>query len=194
MQRRLKERLIGAAVLVMLAVIFIPMLLDNSIQQDSEINRTNIPEKPDNGFSSRIFPVPESSGNTSLSNLSETAEDNAAPAEPLPATAIPVQPPVNREQSTPRAAVDNPDAGSDETGLIAWVVQIGSFTSEENARSLNEKARKLGFTSFVEPGKQGSRQIYRVRVGPELLRSEALALADKLKESMQVDGIILQYP
>ena len=59
MQQRLKERLIGAAVLLMLAVIFIPMILDNSSHSDLTIDVTNIPEKPEGSFSSRIVPLQE---------------------------------------------------------------------------------------------------------------------------------------
>ena len=60
MERRLKERLIGAAVLVMLGVIFIPMILDDSSETDITITETNIPRRPDDNFSSRIVPLKES--------------------------------------------------------------------------------------------------------------------------------------
>ena len=58
MERRLKERLIGAAVLAMLAVIFIPMILDDSAQTNAPITKTNIPPPPKAGFKSRIVPLP----------------------------------------------------------------------------------------------------------------------------------------
>jgi cell division septation protein DedD len=46
----------------------------------------------------------------------------------------------------------------------------------------------------VEPLKQNNTTSYRVRVGPELKRSDAQAIRDKLKETMQLEGIIVPYP
>ena len=59
MQQKLKERLVGAAVLVAVAVIFIPIILNDSSELDT-IQGSNIPEKPDTNFSSRIIPILES--------------------------------------------------------------------------------------------------------------------------------------
>ncbi len=59
MEQKLKERLVGAAVLVAVAVIFIPIIFTDS--QDTEvISGSNIPEKPETNFNSRIVPVIES--------------------------------------------------------------------------------------------------------------------------------------
>ena len=209
MQRRLKERLIGAAVLVMIAVIFIPMLLDNSTQKESEITATNIPRRTDNQFSSRIKPVAEPIVPVPMEKV---PADEAAPIVPAEqGTGIPrkVEPEVVTglppKRESPKVSGQNevakepgqqarPDPPAGNGGLIAWVVQIGSFSSEENARSLNDRARSLGFTSFVEPIAQDTVTSYRVRVGPELLRSDADVLAARLKDSLQVEGIIMQYP
>ena len=60
MEHRLKERLIGAAVLVMLAVIFIPMILNNASRNDTAITETNIPKRPAGEFDSKIVPLRES--------------------------------------------------------------------------------------------------------------------------------------
>ncbi len=59
MHHRLKERLVGAAVLVVIAVIFIPMLLTGPIDSNS-ISKTNIPEKPTEKFSSKLVPLNDS--------------------------------------------------------------------------------------------------------------------------------------
>ena len=79
-------------------------------------------------------------------------------------------------------------------GVASWVVQLGSFSSEKNAHSLNDRLRAAGFASFVEPLKQGDAMAYRVRIGPELRRSDANAVRDKLKKSLDMDAIVLQYP
>ncbi len=190
MQHRLKERLIGAAVLVMLAVIFIPMLLDNSTQTDSEITETNIPARPDNEFTSRIVPlqdaVPDEPGLEPVQLAEDPGSDNSK-LEVATSTERVLKP-------DPVKIAKVPDSPSSDVGITAWIVQLGSFSSEENANILNIKLRKAGFTAFVEPLQQQSRMIYRVRVGPELLRSDAQSLRDRISKTMSMEGIVIQYP
>ncbi len=59
MDRGLKERLVGAAVLVALAVIFIPMLLDDAPPGSGPISESNIPPQPEETgeLDSRIKPI-----------------------------------------------------------------------------------------------------------------------------------------
>ena len=88
------------------------------------------------------------------------------------------------------------DTGVEHRGLTGWVVQVGSF-SRENADKLNDKLRGEGYRSYVvdEPVKAGDGSLlYRVRIGPEVLRSEALKLKAELKKEMKLDGFVLNYP
>ena len=201
MQRRVKERLIGAVVLVMLAVILIPILLDDSTHTDREIQGPNIPERPDEEFFTRMVPMPDTS--SSSGPVQEEADLQHPPAA-LPVEATENQaalasesgPTVN-EAITVEAASSvavTTEAGKTEVGLTAWVVQLGSFSKEENANKLNEELRTAGFSSFVEPLKQGNTVIYRVRVGPELMRSDAQRLKQDLENKLNLNAMILEYP
>lgn len=196
MERRLKERLIGAAVLVMLAVIFIPMILDDTSETDVAITETNIPARPEDDFNSRIVPLKESDftpipveslPQEETEQMVEVLEEQAKATE----QSIPVI--EDDTKPTPVQTREKP-IDSNHMGITAWVVQLGSFGSEENAQKLNEKLRLAGYPAFVEPLKNKSGMAYRVRVGPELLRSDAQALQKKLKKTMQIDGIIIRYP
>ena len=196
MERRLKERLIGAAVLVLLAVIFVPMLLDDSAQYNTEIKESNIPEKPVNEFSSRVIPIEETapvSEQMTSDNVTEITD------EPVLAEAgtVAEQTTDNTHGTEADAVEETPVASAPRdkhVGVRAWIVQLGSFSSETNAQKLNEDLRKRGFTAFVEPLQQKSKTIYRVRVGPELLRSDAEDICDKIEKSMQMEGIVIPYP
>ncbi len=88
----------------------------------------------------------------------------------------------------------NTDVSSSNTGLNAWVVQIGEFSSRTNAENLNLRLSQSGFPSFVEPKSMGDKQIYRVRVGPELLRSDAEKMLKSIKSKLNWEGIVLSYP
>jgi DedD protein len=215
MERQRKERLVGAAVLVMLAVIFIPMVLDDSVQPESGITGTNIPAKPEGEFESRVIPLrpaaaPESPGNGAAPQSASPAPPPAAvPPAPESAavdtrtdgksvdaasSASPPAPPASGPATPGKAASPRGKSGSPPVGVTAWVVQLGSFSSEQNAENLNRKLRQAGYSAFVEPLAQDGTKVYRVRVGPELRRSGAQAVRDKLLSDMKLDGIVVPYP
>jgi DedD protein len=201
MERRLKERLIGASVLVMLAVIFIPMLLDDSEHVETKITGSNIPARPEGDFTSKIVPLPGGD----FEKPEAVAGPTMVEAPPAPPAAAPVQQaapavapePARTTAPQPEAKPTAAQAGAtvpERVGLSAWVVQLGSFSSEENATGLERRLRDAGYTSFVEPLRQDGEAAYRVRVGPELLRSEAQALRDRIKSELGLDGIVVSYP
>ena len=208
MEQGLKERLVGAAVIVILAVIFIPMLLDDTEDQEVVITETNIPPKPENmplppsvderiipadsNFSSRIIPVQEEPAVEEVKEpVVQKTEEAVPPAEKKETTSP--KPAQTAGQKSAAAAGKN-DEPATNVGVSAWVVQLGSFSSEKNAQELNQKLKQAGFRSFVEPLKQNNTTSYRVRVGPELRRSDAQTIKEKLKSTMQIEGIIVQYP
>ena len=82
MEQGLKERLVGAAVLVIMAVIFIPMLLGGSPESDEPITETNIPQRPDDKSSSRIVPLLETE-TESGSTIKDIKEDDIKPVDTL---------------------------------------------------------------------------------------------------------------
>jgi len=219
MERGLKERLTGAAVLVILAVIFIPMLLDETPDGGLVITESNIPPKPDSipsagteDFSSRIIPLQEkAAGQAEEPAVERKRKADAAPPKPPVSTPEPADPPPELTVTPHERVVSSQESGippqgelpgvamiteeaPTHVGLSAWVVQLGSFSSQENAQALNQKLREAGYPAFVEPLKQNDTTSYRVRVGPELKRSDAQSIRDQLQKSMQLNGIVVQYP
>ncbi len=198
MHQRLKERLVGAAVLVVIAVIFIPMLLTGPIDSGS-ITKTNIPERPTEKFNSKLIPLTDSlkpatkvekndsiraantntAGKASDKSKSNTSEKTESISDTSVVAKKPVQEKIVKDK---------------QVGLTAWVVQLGSFSSKVNADKLNLNLRKSGFPAFVEPITQKGKTSYRVRVGPEILRADADGLLKKIKAKMKLDGIVLNYP
>ena len=194
MERSLKERLVGAAVLVILAVIFIPMLFNDTPGNEPVITESNIPPKPDDipvppeaDFNSRIIPLQQGETGTAVSTTEKKTKEKPT-EENKPATVT-----ATEEQKPTQTAMVNEEPATN-MGLSAWVVQLGSFTSEENAQALNQKLRKTGYKAFVEPLKQKTSVVYRVRVGPELKREDAESIREQLKKNLNLDGIIAQYP
>lgn len=196
MQRRLKERLVGASVLVVIAVIFVPIILDGPIDSDAIIE-TSIPERPQepssvtklvpitDSIKTRIPVAPEQDKN------SVTQETEAMPPAANETAQSDNTLSIKKKQQAPEVSAISKQKS---VGLSAWVVQLGSFSTKINADKLKLKLRKAGFLAFVKPLKIGDKIAYRVRVGPELLRSDADHLLKSIKEKMELDGIVLRYP
>jgi tetratricopeptide (TPR) repeat protein len=61
-----------------------------------------------------------------------------------------------------------------------YTVQIGSFSSSQNARNLEQKLIQRNYPAYIEESSSQGKISYRVRVGRLASRQEAVDLADKL--------------
>ena len=192
MNEQIKQRLVGAVVLVSLAVIFIPMLLDGG--DDSSMPRygSNVPEQPEFDFEpleiplQPVEPIPERPRVIDKPEPEAETEVSPKPAEPVkPATVVQSEP-------KPEAIPESKPSSAGEP--IAWVVQVGSFSQSSNALALRDKLRKNGFTAFVEKFRDKGKTSYRVRVGPELKRATAERHLQQLEQKLKLKGIIMGHP
>lgn len=204
----LKQRLVGAVVLVSLAVIFIPLILDGRDPAVNYITKSNIPPKPEREFVSRVIPL-----NSSAIPQPEVVEPEVTP-EPVkaaPTDAAPAAVEASKTDSKPAAenvaAKEPVEAGPEpvveakptaiakpKTGLSAWAVQVGSFSAKNNAYALRDSLRKQGFSAFVDTLYTKDVPSFRVRVGPEIKREQADALQEKLAKVMKAKPIVVKHP
>ena len=173
MDEGLKKRLIGAAVLASLAVIFVPMLFEEPPSQPPPL--PPLPSKPPaRDFASQMLRE-EVPAVTPLAPRTSTAEsDTGGAGDAEPAT---------------------PAASKPRTGLISWVVQVGSFSSRENAQKLVAKLRDAKMpTPDPELVDLRGKRYYRVKVGPVVERAEADGMLDRVNEITGVKARVQQYP
>lgn len=78
------------------------------------------------------------------------------------------------------------------SAIKVWSVQIASFKSPGNARTLKRKLNKAGFKAYILQTRSSKRRqaIYRVRIGPEKSHSKAKAILAKLREKIRLNGYI----
>lgn len=202
MELKLKQRLVGAIVLVALAVIFIPVILEGPSDEwaprshsipvpplidykadmeapgpDAEpagAGEETIPAAPD-GATETVMqqPVPEPVPEPSV-------EDAAAPA-PAPVTE---QTPVPAAASRPAQQTSAPAGG--------WYVQVGSFGQQMNANGLRDRLGKAGYPVRLEETGTDKGTVYRVLVGPEKQRAPAERLRDRLANEQKLKGIVVE--
>lgn len=171
MDLALKQRLVGAIVLIALAVIFLPMLLDGSGSSDQLSVGVEIPERIDAPESR--FEVPDVD--------SELAGG---------------QPRAGSEEGSAGDATDA-DSGSaekDEPAVTGWVVQVGSFSRDANAIVLRDRLQSKGFPAFVSRGEADGQSVWRVQVGPVPEEAEAKELARKLEAERDSPALVMSYP
>jgi DedD protein len=190
---------VGALVLVALAVIFVPMILDGS-GRTSRVNLDlDIPPQPVYPAPERMPALPQAAPEPEM--LPEPAEGTVQPepaAVPEPAAEQPAPEPKPAPKPQPKPepkAQPKPEAKpvpAEEP--VAWVVQLGSFGAKDNAEGLVEKLRKAGFAAFLEPYTAEGKPMYRVKVGPSTKREAAEALRDRIAREQSINGIVVSHP
>jgi DedD protein len=199
MDRRLKERLIGAAVLVALAVWVIPWVLDGPNQaSDTRSSELRLP-LPAETPPMRTETVRLDAAAPSAAEKADKEAPRPSPptekATAAPATAAPPSPasePEPRAATEPaRSASPAPSSSSSADGE-GWMVQLGSFGEQENARRLAERVTTYGFEARVSTYRAGGRLMHRVRVGPEESRARAEAVASSLAAHGFVAQVVSQ--
>lgn len=213
MEQRVKERLAGAAVFIVAALVFVPMFIDEA-RKPGAIAETNIPAKPATEFDSRLVPLPDPDEIVPQAPAPEPEEMVVAdlPATTLaqgpPPAAPPVAEPAPSAEPAPAPApeADKAAAPADQAGgaapaptpgkvVAGWAVQTGVFAARENAEKMNAKLRGAGYPSYIEKIERQDRTLYRVRIGPEVLRSEAVKLRAAVMEKLSLkDAMIVDYP
>jgi DedD protein len=192
----LKQRLVGAVVLVALGVIFIPMLLegpDQTLVPEMEA----LPEPIDRQLSQPLddFPAPDAIPLEPQESVVLGDPEPEPTEENTPEEAAPPPAAKTDRQEEPLSPLPAPEEKTSQPGpLGSWVVQAGSFSSEQNALRLRDKLREAGFVTQVEKARVGGKSHYRVRVGPFLERADAEKSQKRLLAKHSIKGRVLSYP
>lgn len=185
----LKQRLVGASVLVALGVIFIPMILERSSDDESLTVRMEIPAKPDIDFKNRLDDPPvieevEWPESVEQATAEIRAENTAGqpPAEALPEAVRAPEPEAAPLAPKPTARNLPPSVKSPKAAATPqqWIVQLGSFSKETNALVMADKLKAAGYKAFVKTADTPAGRVYRVRIGPMTERTAAQQMVARL--------------
>jgi cell division septation protein DedD len=153
-----KQRLVGAAVLIALAVIFLPMLVRGPAP-DSGVSDVplEIPNQPPSGMETRDLPLvsPQAGETGALGTDAAPAEDRLPTVDTADAGAEPMQPPSV--------------AGGD------YAVHFGSYASRADAGTIVGQLRGSQLPGYSEQTTLNGRSAWRVRIGPYATRADAEA-------------------
>jgi len=223
MERALKERIIGAVVLVAAAVLVVPVFLDGPPGEDSIVReRITLPgQTADEGVSTVVLdrdrsePVPQPA--TAASDEGGSAPPETTTADPVEtntenAVAAVTPPPANDrndepERRAPAAAPvqdevpaqnNEPPAASEPPAAARsstgmYAVQLGSFSNPDNAERLAAELRQQGFAAFLSQLDTPNGELHRVRIGPQKDRQAAETMAARLERAGQ-KGQVVPHP
>lgn len=184
MASQLQNRLVGTVILVALAVIILPDLLDGKKQQQQQDYET-IPLQPQTEVTRQQAQMPDTERvqepESRQLNLAITAE--AAPevsAEDAQAFAGNAEP---REAQTQDAEVDKE----------AWVIQLGVFRNADSVERLVQRLQQEGYKAYAEKVTTDTGVLTKLMVGPSSAKSSLEQELVQLNEMTKLQGKVLQY-
>jgi DedD protein len=208
MDRRVKERLIGASILVALVVLVVPELLSGPkpgtvpaptlpAAAPEAVRNVTVDLHPGSAPSdadvepaspSQRAAAPDTAG--AASSQGSSPASSAADSPGAHAAMEPSPAPMRGAAAARSAPVESAASSPTSNGVRFWSVQLGSFASRANADNLTRQVKGQGFSVFVLPGGSGTSARYRVRVGPLADRESAERMAAKLKSLGHVGSLV----
>lgn len=197
----LKQRLIGAVILVALAIILWPFVFGPQpeptatnkpvVEQPPPFKQFEIPEPqpghdvPDVDEYQRQLRARQQAGDSGTTQGAEPvkkASAEGAASAPAPASATPSK---SANNASSKAATGAPPAkaGLDDHGLpVAWVVQVGSFGNAANATSLMAKLQQKGYHAATQETTTDKGTFTRVFIGPTVDHEHAQKTLEAIRK------------
>jgi len=207
-----KQRMVGALVLVALAVIFLPMLFSRQDEQRQVTVEApaapQAPAMPQVQVEPVVVPEPQSLPQEPVPSDDEIAQQESAvpvvpvapapaapaakPAVPAPVPALAAKPATAPAQPI-TAAPGKPDTTQsriDANGLsVSWSVQLASLSNRESAEKLQKTLRSQGYNAYIRTA-DGKNRVF---VGPLIERAEADRLRDLLNRQQNLKGFVVRF-
>jgi DedD protein len=202
-----KHRIIGAIVLVALAVILVPLVLDEREPPSDLKGISEIPARQSNLAATEtkvvVTPVanlanPEKNGPnqtpTDSTKTPATSPAETTVVETQPET--PAEPAEKSKTAKPKTQAKASEAEKTKAAVPAkgWIVQVGVYSNADNAARVSEKLKSHGLAVTAESVKIEGGKAMRLRVGPYRERAAALKAQAQIQKEVGVQGMVLAYP
>ncbi|MBA1296610.1 SPOR domain-containing protein [Pseudomonas lurida] len=204
-----KQRMVGALVLVALAVIFLPMLFSRQDEQRQVVVEApaapQAPVMPQVQVEPVVVPEPQALPEEEPVPSESDVAAQQAPSMPVqpsvpvvkPAPAVAAKPaaptPAPKPVAPQPAAPGKPEVGQsriDPNGLsISWSIQVASLGNREGAEALQKKLRSQGYNSYIRSA-DGKNRVF---IGPLIERAEADRLRDLLDRQQGLKGFVTRF-
>ncbi len=206
MNNVLKQRLVGALILVALGVVFWPIIFvepgersgmeHGRIPPPPVIDTTPI-ESPEQG---ELRGSPEwepeglvDEGDTDVEEWTEvTALEPTPPRDSEPTAAGQVEAAPVEESRSRSVAPEKP--ALDSKGVpVAWMLQVASVSSRSKAEELRDRLLAMQEKAYVKQLKVGDKEFYRVYIGPNFERAQLEKIQGGIDTRFGVKSMIVRY-
>ncbi len=170
----LKQRLIGAVVLLALAVIFLPALFNREHLEPIN-STTEIPPEP------KIKTV----------SIDPPTRPNNIDLAPEPEV---MYVPKDATSNKPSVSDKSEPIGLDSSGRVkSWVLQVASFRDAQHAKALAKKLLKSGYMAYTRKSHYKNSSVERVYVGPKLDKAELIRIQSKIDKAYDVTSMLVEF-
>ncbi len=201
MRESVKHRLIGAAVLAAIAVLFLPSFFKDRQQYQVDTS-SHIPGRP--SITAVDFNEPTRPEGIEPAPAPETMfvpdESEAIPAAQVPPAelaGVAVVASSSAQSTSSKTAVADasvPVIPLNAQGLPdTWVIQVASLSAQPAANKLRDQLQAEGHKAYVRAVPGANTTIYRVFIGPKQDKSEALAIKSQLDKRLKVNSLVLPF-
>lgn len=196
-----KQRLVGALILVALGVVFWPIIFVASDGDTREV-RVAVPEAPLVDLSP--LPAPDNAGLRRAPQARAQAQGaeqgpgampfDSDPKAPEPLPALPARADTRPQASLEEARETLQAPAIDADGLpIAYSLQVATIGDRERAETLRDKLLEAGYKGYLQRLRRDDRTLYRVLVGPRYQRDDLLPVKEAVDRTWRVESLIIRY-
>lgn len=198
MDNLIKQRLVGALILLALAVVFWPIIFVPGAQGPEDL-RVRVPAAPPVDMTP--LPEPDSAGlrqGQAAQAQNDAVPDVAFPEDVNDPELLPAPLPSREETvliaelAEARDTLEAPEMDAD--GLpIAFSLQVATMGNRARAEALRDELVNAGYKGYLKRLKRDDRTLYRVLVGPKYARDDLLPIKQAIDETWRVDSMIIRY-
>jgi DedD protein len=193
----MKQRLVGALILVCLAILFWPIIFVPGVDEQSSFS-VEVPGVPPVDLTP--LPEPDNAGLRAGSDAQaqlearEFAAGLKAGDVPLETDSLP-----SREEVVPVPEVEEgrdrlASPPLDADGLpIAYALQVATITRADRAEALRDELIAAGYKAYLKSLRREDRRLYRVMVGPRFSRDELEPIKSAIDDAWRVQSLIIRY-
>lgn len=176
MDEGIKRKLVGAGVLVTVAIVVLPMITPRA--QNAAYLSKSVPLEPN--IPNMSMPLPKSLSINTRDLKGEDVKPEAIVMNDIV---------VDGDKLTPKN-IEVPVVDKSGQSKV-WHIQVGSFADPKNAISLRNKLRKAGYKAFDKAADDGRHT--RVFVGPSTQRANLEGQLSKINRAFKVEGQLVPY-
>jgi DedD protein len=186
----LKQRLVGAFVILSLAVIFLPMIFDDP-HEVKKVTIESVPpkpkfqniviEKPERPTFKVVDIDPEDRKVKKVDQINIIKDDVESVTKVVPKTISGQSEPIK------------PKVSHLPIFKNIWMVQLGTFTQTKNAYDLRDRLRKDGYDGHAKDIEIKGENAVRVFSGPFVNKKEAEKMKKKLDKKYKVKSLIIYF-